>query len=236
MNVLSHQISLGSGGKAKGSKKMVIAIVAAVAVVAAIAIAVVGSRVIESRRDAEFKKSYDSGMSAFQTGNIPDAVLRLQKAVSLNPNDSKAHLSLAQGYSSVGKIKDAENEYVASLKLNANQPEAQYNLGVIYKSRREFDKALDHLQKAKALNKSLYPADIMIAYVYREMGKPEKAVTILSGLIKAQPFGANIGDLHAELGLAYQAQGKTALATAEWQEALKLDKDNAKAKKFLGSK
>lgn len=234
MNVLSHQISLGSEGKAKGSKKMVIAI--AVIVVVAIAIAIVGSRIMQSQRDAEFKKSYESGMSAFQSGNTSDAVLRLQKAVSLNPNDSKAHASLAQGYSSVGKIKDAEKEYLATLKLDANQPEAQYNLGIIYKSNREYDKALEHLQKAKALNKSLYPADIMIAYVYREMGKPEKAVTILSGLIKAKPFGANLGDLHAELGLAYQAQGKTALAKAEWQEALKFDKDNPKAKKYLGVK
>ncbi len=236
MNVLSHQISLGSGGKAKGSKKMVIAIVAAVVVIAAIAVAVVGSRVMQGQRDTEFKQSYDSGMSAFQKGNIGDAVVRLQKAVSLNPNDSKAHLSLAQGYSSVGKIKDAENEYIESLKLNANQPEAQYNLGIIYKSRREFDKALEHLQKAKALNKSLYPADVMMAYVYREMGKPDKAITILSGLIKTPPFGANLGDLHAELGLAYQAQGKAALAKAEWQQALKFDKDNAKAKKYLGVK
>jgi Tfp pilus assembly protein PilF len=234
MSVLSHRISLGSGGKTKGSGKMVIAIAAAVVVVAVVA--VVGSRVMQSQREAEFKKSYDSGMSAFQTGNTSDAVLRLQKAVSLNPNDSKAHLSLAQAYSSTGKIKGAEQEYLASLKINQNQAEAQYNLGVIYKSNSEFDKALQHLQKAKELNKGLYPADIIMAYVYREMGKPEKAVAIMAGLIKAKPFGANLGDLHAELGLAYQAQGKAALAKAEWQEALKFDKDNAKAKKYLGIK
>jgi tetratricopeptide (TPR) repeat protein len=98
------------------------------------------------------------------------------------------------------------------------------------------DKALVHIKKAKELNKNLYPADIIEANIYRDTGKPDKAITILSGLVKAKPFGMNLADIHVDLGLAYKAQGKTDLARAQWEEALKIDKRNAQAKKLLAVK
>lgn len=231
VSALSHQFSLKFGGRIKESSKS-IKIIALVAVL--LIVALLGMRIIDARREAAFKSSYSDGMDAFKRGNISDAVMRLEKAVHLNPDDSNAHLNLARGYTSTGKLDGAEKEYLASLSINNNQPEAYFNLGVIYKSRREVDKAIESFKKAKELDKGMYPADIMRASLYRETGKPAEAIAILTQIIKDNPFGANLSDLYVELGMAYKVQGNDDVAKQQWQEALKINKDNPNAKRLLG--
>ena len=222
-----------SGENLKNSKRIVY-IVLALAVVAAVV--VFGFKLAGDRREAEFAQSLKTGTNALESGNTSDAVLRLEKAVALNPEDDRAHLNLGLSYSAEGKAKEAKKEFEESIALNPDQPEVHYRLGVIYKSEDDLEKALVHVEKAKELNKNLHPADIMTANIYREMGKPDKAIPILSDLIKAKPFGINLADVHVDLGLAYEAQGKNDLAKEEWEAALKIDQNNAQAKKLLGVK
>lgn len=233
MRTIGQQAALPSGENLKSTKKIIFIILALVVVAAVV---VLGFKLVGDRREAEFATSMKTGTNALESGNTSDAVLRLEKAVALNPEDDRARLNLGLSYSAEGKAKEAKKEFEESIALNPNQPEVHFRLGVIYKSEDDLDKALVHIEKAKALNKNLYPADIMAANIYREMGKPDKAVPILSDLIKAKPFGINLADVHVDLGLAYKAQGKNDLAKQQWDAALKIDKDNAQAKKLLGVK
>jgi len=233
VRTIGQQASLPSGENLKNSNKIVWLVVA-FAVIAAVVI--FGFKLAADRREAEFATSLKTGTNALESGNTSDAVLRLEKAVAINPEDDRAHLNLGLSYSAEGKTKEAKKEFEESIALNPNQPEVQFRLGVIYKSDNDLDKALVHIEKAKELNKNLYPADIMAANIYREMGKPDRAVSILNVLIKTKPFGMNLADVHVDLGLTYKAQGKNDLAKQQWEAALKIDQNNAQAKKLLGVK
>lgn len=231
MSSLSHRFPIKFNPKL-GESKRTMKIFAAVVVLAIVALLAI--KVINTRNENASKEYYKDGMSAFKKGNMTDAVMRLEKAVALNSDDPNAHLNLARSYSSTGKLEESEKEYIASLKINPNQPESYYNLAIIYKSRGDFDKALVNLKKAKDLDKNLYSADVMMAYIYRQKNEPDKAIDILKQLMKSKPFGADLSNLHVELGLAYQTKGQSSLAEQQWREALNINKDNLEAKKLLG--
>jgi predicted O-linked N-acetylglucosamine transferase (SPINDLY family) len=64
-----------------------------------------------------------------QTGNVPQALGPLQKAVELSPDDADAHGNLANALRTLGKLEEAELSYRHALRIRPDFPDAHNSLG-----------------------------------------------------------------------------------------------------------
>jgi len=77
------------------------------------------------------------GTALLKQQRYTDALLPLQRAVILQPQDPQAHNNIANTYKNLHRYLDAENSYRSALKIAPNFAEIHYNLGrVIYEQKR----------------------------------------------------------------------------------------------------
>ena len=73
-------------------------------------------------------------------GNYAMAILEFQDAIELDPNASTIHVSLADGYRSIGKLSKAEDHLGIALELDSEEKEALEMLGQIFLSQNFIEK------------------------------------------------------------------------------------------------
>ena len=71
-------------------------------------------------------------------GNYALAILEFQDAISLDPNASTIHVSIADGYTRLGKLNRAENHLKIAIDLDPNYKEGLDMLGQIYFSQKKY--------------------------------------------------------------------------------------------------
>lgn len=146
-------------------------------------------------------KALSSGLNAYSKGKFDQAIKDLEEANKLNPRDEKTHLNLAQSYEAKGKLDKALKEYKTSLEVNPNQPQAYYNLAIIYKSQAKIEEAIQNLEKAVKLNKDFVAARVVLGDLYAQQGKYDKAEEQYLTVVKMKPFGLDLKELKAKLGV-----------------------------------
>ncbi len=68
-----------------------------------------------------------------------------QKSISLNYEQSEAHLNLGKCYYHLGMNNEAINEFELALKYDSNCLEAIYNKGIVLSAMNQYNRALDDL-------------------------------------------------------------------------------------------
>ncbi len=94
--------------------------------------------------------NYELGYRYFLQGDLPEAQLKLEKAIQQNPRLAEAHTALAMVYERLGDLEAAERQYRRSVNLSPQNPDAIEALAVYLCRRgdreqealREFDRAL----------------------------------------------------------------------------------------------
>lgn len=77
------------------------------------------------------RKLYDSGVVAYDGGNLDEAVGAFKAAGKLTPDDPQVHYMLGMAYAKSRAYKDSYESFKRAAKLKSEWPEAQYRLGVI---------------------------------------------------------------------------------------------------------
>jgi len=81
-----------------------------------------------------------------------DALLALQKASELSPNDAETFNNLGIALQSHNRTKDAIASYLHALKIKPDYVEAHYNLGVLAVQIKQYGIGLYHLKSALESN------------------------------------------------------------------------------------
>ncbi len=115
----------------------------------------------------------DAGLAALQSGDINGAIIQLEKAVAIDPNDYQAQQYLGAAYGQAGRQMDAVNALTQAVTLQPSNAQARYNLAVAYESAGYKEQALVAAQQALQLQPD-YP-------------KAQEAVARLSGTPMAPP-------------------------------------------------
>lgn len=152
---------------------------------------------------------------------FPQAIRDCTKAVSLDPDNEKAHHNLAMVYIETKEYDQAARHLSKAISLDGNVALWHYQLGEVYQWAGQPEQALASLQKAVELDPALFKAHYRMGVVYEEMDDPQNALQKYTDAIMKNPrfFEAyrELGALYADFHFLAQAEqvfseGITALA------------------------
>jgi adenylate cyclase len=161
---------------------------------------------------------------------LDDGLAAANRALSLDPDISEAHLPRAWHLAMRGRDEDAQKEIETALRLNPDSWEANKEAARVYYRQGKIAAATRHLEKASALAESDYHSRGMLSACYLASGQLERAREC-AGTIIEQVKGALARDPDNGAALAYGALSFAAAGNLErareWiGRALLLDPDN----------
>ncbi|MGH9403871.1 MAG: tetratricopeptide repeat protein [Terriglobia bacterium] len=107
------------------------------------------------------------------------------------------------------------------VRLTPNDPEVDANLGTVYYMQSRYEQAAERFQRALELNPQMPNVQPLLGICYAELGRPQKAITILSVAFQHPP-NPGVGRLIGiELMGAYQSLNENFEALEVSEELLK---------------
>ena len=103
-------------------------------------------------------------------GNYALAILEFQDAIELDPNASTIHVSIADGYSRIGKLSKAEDHLGIALELDSEEKEALEMLGQIFLSQKRYEEAKKTYQKLSDLE----PNNVDFIFTLADLARIER--------------------------------------------------------------
>ncbi len=117
--------------------------------------------------------NYRLGVLQLNQGNVPSAILALQKCVAVSPNNAEAWNALGLAHFMGRQYKDATTAFGKALELNPSFTDVHNNLGNVFnemaiydKAKAEYNKVLEDLTYPKP--EAAYFNLALIAYVEKD--------------------------------------------------------------------
>jgi hypothetical protein len=172
------------------------------------------------------------GVMALDQGNYSTAIKDFQQAVSLVPEDARAHYNLASAYEALQNDEEAVAEYLIAIELDDGFWPSYNNLGHLYiQALQKPDAALAVLHLGLRQSDSPIGEAVIsknIAWSYLEIGYPKMALSALedtlSQLFVLRDAGETVEIYLAEAfrlnALALRSLDRTDEARISWQDSL----------------
>ncbi len=170
------------------------------------------------------------------------AVVLLEKAVTVIPQDEGIHESLGNAYIEMGDADRADAELRKAISLNPNYLLAYVNLGAVCEKRGKEKEAIALYEKVLSARmpdgsqsyisvRARAWAHVYLGGIYSEQGKLQEAI---SEVTKALQLDPEMPEAHYTLGNVYAEQGSNNEAISAYQRALALRSDYLEARTNLG--
>jgi tetratricopeptide (TPR) repeat protein len=180
----------------------------------------------------DFYQMFDTAVQLSDKRQYDAAIPAWQKAVSLDPDDPRAHNNLGIALAGSGKVTDAVAEYKKSLALNGNSSQTENNLGSALAQQGQMDEARQHFEDALRINPDNASAEVNLGNALSaEGGHADEAIALLKNGAEKQP---NLPDGQNGLGVALAHAGDLEEATAHLQKAVDLAPQDAGYRYNLG--
>jgi tetratricopeptide (TPR) repeat protein len=173
----------------------------------------------------------EKGWSLISLGDYPGAILSLEKALALAPDEIQAQSLLGWAQMLHEDYDDALGTFSRVLMKEPANALARINVGYICLKKRIFGEAIEHLSKAIRLDndrKATLYAHYYLGLVYLEREMYEDAQIFLRKTLK---LGPNLIEAHFELGRALWFAERRDDAMQAWAEGHKANKFNPWAKR-----
>ena len=166
----------------------------------------------------------DNGLGAALAaqGNIDDAIVHFQTALSINPGYAPSWYNLGNAYGKSGQTAKAVEAYQQALRTKPEYTEAWNNLGVAYRRSGQTAKAIEAFQRALRINPGYAEAWNNLGAAYGESGRMDKAIEAFQQALR---FNPEYTEALNNLGIAYRESGQTAKAIETFQQALHISPD-----------
>ncbi len=165
------------------------------------------------------------------TGRKSEAVDANQKAVSLSPQDAKAHNNLGVTLQALGRLDGALASYNQAIELKPDYAEAHFNLGNTLKDLGRLDEALASYNQAIELKPDIAKAHNNLGVTLQDLGRLDGALASYNQAIELKP---DYSEAHNNLGVTLQDLGRLDGALASYKQAIALKPDYAEAHFNLG--
>ena len=177
--------------------------------------------------------SYQLKLEAAQlysrAGDSRNALKYAQEAMTLEPEDPRAHL-LTAWLAAEDDRETAEREYLKVLELTPDNPEALYWLGTLYfenRRPREAEKFFKRLTSANPGAASFY----YLGHFYQRLGRKEEAIGALATALKKDPDFAEAHSIDAldDLAGLYEEAGRYKSAEKTYRRLLEFRPQTARS-------
>jgi tetratricopeptide (TPR) repeat protein len=122
-----------------------------------------------------------------QTGQLPEAVATLEKAVASEPAISETHLQMGEILQQQGKLAEAESQYLRALELDPGSPAAHNSLGSALGSQGKLEEALSHFQRALEIRPEYLEALNNMGLALQRLGRLDDARARFEEALRASP-------------------------------------------------
>jgi len=197
--------------------------------------------------DAAFRKAVDLdknnidaleklGKVQVQEGSVDQALALYQKSIKDNPREVRFYILAGELYEAKQNLDQAKQMFQQALTVSPDHPLASNNLAyVILEQGGNVDLALSMAQTARRGMPDSPNAADTLGWAYYNKGIYPDAINQFQEALRLNDKNGGPDDatLHYHLGLAYQKANQTAQARQQLEKAVKLQPDNADARKAL---
>ena len=197
--------------------------------------------------DAAFRKAVDLdknnidaleklGKVQVQEGSVDQALALYQQSIKDNPREVRFYILAGELYEAKQNLDQAKQMYQQALNVSPDHPLASNNLAyVILQQGGNIDMALSMAQTARRGMPDSPNAADTLGWAYYNKGIYPDAINQFQEALRLNEKSGGPDDamLHYHLGLAYQKANQTAQAREQLERAVKLQPDNADARKAL---
>lgn len=180
----------------------------------------------------DFYRMFDAAVQLSDKKQFDQAIPAWQKAVSLDPDDSRAHNNLGIALAGAGKMTEAVEEYRRSIQLNPHSSQTENNLGSALAQEGNLEEAKRHFAAALEINPDNASAEVNLGNALSaEGGHTQEAIELLRnglGIVPNSPDGQN------GLGVALAHEGNLEEATEHLGKAVALAPGDAGYRYNLG--
>ena len=173
----------------------------------------------------EVNALYQQACSAEYQNNLPDAIEKLKKAISLSGNDSLLYTKLAGIYSEIGEYEKALAMYSKAIELKPNDAFVYISVGSIYEIQGKYDEALSAYNRAMQLFPEYKYNYLNIANVLHQKKDYKAATETYNRFLEIYP---NHWDARENLAEAYLAQNLPQKAVVEYSKLYSKNSSNFK--------
>jgi len=188
-----------------------------------------------SADETESDRLHKQGVSAYQAGNLSEAIAYYSQVLEINPNYAKTHNNLAVALKQQGNLLEAIDHYRQAVKFgNASElplPTIYHNLAVTLEEICEFAEAISAYQSAINLSPNFAEAHYNLARLLENAGQTEAAIWHYREAIKYQP---NFAQAYSNLGNILKNIDQLAEAINCYEQAISIKPDYAEAHWNLG--
>jgi len=180
----------------------------------------------------DFYRMFDAAVQLSDKKQYDVAVPAWEKAVSLDPDDARAHNNLGIALAGAGKMSAAVEEYRKSLALNAHSSQTENNLGSALAEEGNLEEARQHFETALGINPDNASAEVNLGNALSaEGGHTQEAIELLTKGLETAP---NSPDGQNGLGVALAHEGNLEEATPHLLKAVELAPQDAGYRYNLG--
>ena len=108
------------------------------------------------------KRLISKGIRLVHKGQFENSLIKLNKAIELNPKNIKAYHTRASIYSALGKCEEAIADYTTILKYNSNDDKVYRYKGYLYLLLEEYNLAIEDFSKATTIRPTAFSS-----YIYK---------------------------------------------------------------------
>lgn len=174
---------------------------------------------------------YNFGNVLLEAGRGGEAVSYFEKALQINPNHARSHVSYGLILSGMGRDEDALGHYAKALQVDPNLAEAHNDLGTSLAKLGRGDEAAAHFTKALAIDPGYGDAHYNFGFLLAGLGRTDEAIVHYRKALELRPGDAGA---HFSLALCLAQRGDLAEAVAHYRKAVDLDPNNTDALNNLG--
>lgn len=152
-------------------------------------------------------------------GNTDLSFAALERALSIDPNDSVANQVIASIYARLGRLQDAEASFQKALSLDPKNPTIHDAYANFLSGQSRFEEAASEWQTVIRLAPDHYAAMVNLGSVLTETGKFAEAITMYQRANEIRPTYM----AYSNLGTAYSRSNRYPDAVDAYQKALEID-------------
>jgi tetratricopeptide (TPR) repeat protein/SAM-dependent methyltransferase len=172
------------------------------------------------------------GAACMQMGMPSNALIPMQKAATLLPNDAEAHNNLGIALYESGRLTEACDSYRRSIQINPGNPGTHSNLGAALHKSGQLDAAQACYRQALRIDPNYVRALSNLGAILLESNHLDEALGYLKQAVRIQTGNAQS---HYNLSITLKELGQLAHALESCQQAIEIDPNYADAHFHLGN-
>jgi tetratricopeptide (TPR) repeat protein len=156
-------------------------------------------------------------------GRIAESIAEHERALTINPQLTQAHINLISLYGRTGQFEKAEKHYHAVVALNPNLADSHYNFGVLLAGQERYTEAAKAFYRSLQINQFNAEAHHNYAVIIEREGRLDEAAEHYRKAIENKP---DHRFAHFHLGRILVNQGNNAEAIEHFLKTLAPEDEN----------